>query len=318
MTTVSSGDVAAVLAEASAVTILCHIRPDADTIGSALALGLALDRRGIRVEVAFPGPESLPRALQVLPGVELIVDSAEVTGHEVVVAVDAASADRLADLCAYIDAADQSIVIDHHISNTGFGSLDYVDATADCTALLILRVLDDLGVILDADIATCLYAGLSTDTGSFKWANPESFRVAARLLDTGIDARGWSRTLFDTHPFTWLSMVAKVLGSAQLHPPACNGAGLVYALVEHDVLADMSWEESESVIDLVRTVAEAEVAAVFKEVRPGQWTISLRSRSALDLVPIAQAHGGGGHSNAAGYSDSGTADEVVTRLVGSL
>ncbi len=99
------------------------------------------------------------------------------------VSVDAASRTRLGELESLFADAETTVVIDHHASNPGFGDLDFVDPHADCTAVLVLRVLDDLGVDLDEDIATCLYAGLITDTGSFRWARPESFRVAARLAD---------------------------------------------------------------------------------------------------------------------------------------
>ncbi|GAB24680.1 MAG TPA: bifunctional oligoribonuclease/PAP phosphatase NrnA [Gordonia polyisoprenivorans] len=300
------------------VTILCHVRPDADTIGSGLALGLALDRLGVDVEVAHPGPESLPVAFADLPGHKLLVDSAALRGSRLVVSVDAASRTRLGELESLFADAETTVVIDHHASNPGFGDLDFVDPHADCTAVLVLRVLDDLGVDLDEDIATCLYAGLITDTGSFRWARPESFRVAARLADAGVDSRTWSRRLLDTHPFGWLGMVSEILATATLDRTACGGEGLVYAVVNHRALAGMSWEESESVIDIVRTTAEAEVAAVFKEIDAGEWTVSLRSKSTVDLVPIARTHGGGGHRHASGYSDSGTADEVIGRLRQSL
>ncbi|GAB33879.1 DHH family phosphoesterase [Gordonia otitidis] len=319
MTTASTAEIAEVLGAASAVTILCHVRPDADTIGSGLALGLALHARGLDVEVAFPGPESLPVALRGLPGARrLLVEPEAVKGHDVSVSVDAAGLDRLGGLATVFDGAATSVVIDHHASNRGFGDLDFVDAQADCTAVLVLRILDELGSPLDADIATCLYAGLATDTGSFKWARPDSFRIAARLLDSGVDGRTWSRTLFDTHPFSWLSMVSGVLGSAMLVREAADGAGLVYAVVDHDAMSGMSWEESESIIDIVRTTADAEIAAVFKEIEPSNWTVSLRSKESVDLIPIARALGGGGHRHASGYSDTGAAAEVVARLVGSL
>lgn len=301
-----------------AATILCHVRPDADTIGSGLALGLALDRLGVDVEIAFPGPETLPAALGALPGAKLLVDAPSVRGSDLVISVDAASVERLGVLGSHFDAAATSVVIDHHASNKGFGDLKFIDPQADCTAVLVLRILDDLGVDLDSDIATCLYAGLTTDTGSFRWARPDSYRIAARLIDAGVDSRTWSRRLFDTHPFAWLGMVAGVLASAQLDAAACDGEGLVYAVVDRAALSGMSWEESESVIDIVRTTAEAEVAAVFKEVDADSWTVSLRSKKTVDLVPVARAHGGGGHRNASGYSDTGSADEVIARLRESL
>nr|WP_237421715.1 bifunctional oligoribonuclease/PAP phosphatase NrnA [Gordonia sp. SID5947] len=306
------------MTDVPAVTILCHVRPDADTIGSGLALGMALERQGVDVEVAFPDTVALPTTLAGLPGSTLLVSAHEVVGHPVVVSVDAASLGRLDSLATVFTAAERSMTIDHHASNSGFGDLDLIDAAADCTAVLVLSVLDELGVEIDDDIATCLYAGLVTDTGSFRWARPESFRIAARLLDAGVDARTWSRNLLDSHPFRWFEMVASVLGGAQLVPEACQGDGLVYAIVGHDLLTGMSWEESESVVDIVRTANEAEVAAVFKETGPSTWTVSLRSKRRVDLVPIAAAHGGGGHRHASGYSDAGTADEVVAHLLESL
>lgn len=310
--------VADALREATAVTILCHVRPDADTIGSGLALGQALKRLGADVEVSFPGQTPLPDILRALPGVELLVAAADVVGHDTVVAVDAATVDRLACLGSHLVDAHCSIVIDHHVSNKGFGTIDYVDAGADCTTALVLKVIDRLGIEVDTDIATCLYAGLITDTGSFKWARPASLTVAARLLEAGVDGARWSRILLDNHPFGWLKMVEKVLATATLVPDAFGGRGLVHAVISTDASDGLGWAELESVIDVVRTVSEAEVAAVFKEGVPGEWTVSLRSKSSVDLVPIAQAHGGGGHHRAAGYSESGTPAEVVARLVDAL
>lgn len=310
--------VADALRDADAVTILCHVRPDADTIGSGLALGQALRRLGADVEVSFPGQTPLPDILQALPGVDLLVPADDVVGHDTVVAVDAATLGRLACLASHLVDASCSIVIDHHVSNTGFGTIDFVDAGADCTTALVLKVIDRLGVDVDVDIATCLYAGLITDTGSFKWARPASLTVAARLLEAGVDGARWSRILIDSHPFGWLKMVEKALATATLVPDAFDGQGLVHAVITTDAADGLGWAELESVIDVVRTVAEAEVAAVFKEGTPDEWTVSLRSKSTVDVVPIAQSYGGGGHHRAAGYSVSGSAAQVVARLLDAV
>ncbi|MFZ2510360.1 MAG: DHH family phosphoesterase, partial [Gordonia sp. (in: high G+C Gram-positive bacteria)] len=294
------------------------VRPDADTIGSALALGLALRDRGVAVDVSFSGPELLPDTLRQLPGSELIVDDAELAPAAVTVAVDAATIDRLGVLASVLTDSDATICIDHHISNTGFADLDLIDADSDCTAVLVLDVLDALGVELTPDIATCLFAGLVTDTGSFKWARPASFTVAGRLTGAGVDSAKWSRILLDSHPFGWFAMVSAVLATACLDESACGGKGLVTAVVDAEQMAGMDWEDGESVVDIVRTAREADVTAVFKENSAGAWNVSLRSKSAVDLVPIAQRLGGGGHTRAAGYSDTGTADEVIANLLGAL
>lgn len=318
MTSSSSAEIAAVLREAETVAIISHVRPDADTIGSALSLGLALRARGAQVAVSFPGPEELPSTLRQLPGSELIVRYDELRPAPLAVAVDAATLERLGGLSPVFSESSTTICIDHHVSNTGFADFDLIDANADCTAAVILRVLDDLGAELTVDIATCLYAGLVTDTGSFKWARPDSFAVAARLASAGVDTAYWSRVLLDSHPFGWFSMVSAVLATADLDETACGGAGLVVAVVDTERMSGMDWEDAESVVDIVRSAREADVTAVFKENTPGHWNVSMRSKSAIDLVPVASVFGGGGHTRAAGYGDSGTAAEVVARLRAAL
>ena len=123
-------------------------------------------------------------------------------------------------------------MIDHHASNQMFGTANFVDPSADSTTMMVADLLDAWGKPIDTDVAHCLYAGLTTDTGSFRWASARAFRLAARLVDIGVDNAAISRTLMDTHPFAWLPMLSRVLGSAQLLPEAVGGRGLVYAVVE--------------------------------------------------------------------------------------
>jgi phosphoesterase RecJ-like protein len=122
----------------------------------------------------------------------------------------------------------------------------------------------------------------------------------------------------DTHPFAWLSMLARVLGSAQLVPDAADGRGLVYAVVTNQEWNSARPEEVESIVDIVRTTQQAEVAAVFKEIEPQQWSVSMRAKDAVDLSAVASTFGGGGHKLAAGYSTTGSADEVVAALSAAL
>ncbi|MGB3304531.1 MAG: bifunctional oligoribonuclease/PAP phosphatase NrnA [Gordonia sp. (in: high G+C Gram-positive bacteria)] len=318
MNPASTETVAAVLTAADSVAIISHVRPDADTIGSALGLGQALSGLGKRVYCAFSGPEALPGPLQRLPGVEFMVAAGEVPATDVTVAVDAATIDRLGDLVETFRAGPHSICIDHHVSNGGFADLDLIDPESDCTASIVLELVDALGSELTAGIATCLYAGLVTDTGSFKWARPASFAVAARLLEAGVDGARWSRELLDSHPYSWLQMVSEVLGASVLRSDVLDGRGLVYGIVNAEQMSGMNWDESESVIDILRTANEAEMAAVFKEVEAGSWTVSLRSKTDVNVMPIARRLGGGGHVRASGYSDSGSAEDVVAHLLAAI
>ena len=308
---------AEMLAAARSIVVLCHVQPDADTIGAALGLSLVLVRGGADVRVGFSAADTLPESLHGLPGCELLVASAGLRGgHDLVVTVDAPSVTRLGELADLADGP-AVLVIDHHKSNTMYGTANFVDPQADSTTMLIAEVLDVWGKDIDADVARCLYAGLSIDTGSFRWASPAALRLAARLVEAGVDNAALSRELHDTHPFGWLPLLSRVLGTARLVTGPAGGAGLVYAVVGHSDWADHRSEEIECIVDIVRTTHEAEVAAVFKEVSPQRWSVSLRAKT-RDVSRVAICFGGGGHALAAGYSAAGPVDEVVAALVAAL
>ncbi|NLV78432.1 MAG: bifunctional oligoribonuclease/PAP phosphatase NrnA [Rhodococcus sp.] len=304
---------------ARTVTVLCHVQPDADTLGSGLALALALERRGVSVQVAFAAPHDVPASMRTLPGIHLLTAPKDVRRDvDLLVAVDCGTAGRLGALRDRLDGAAHTLVVDHHRSNTRFGTHNLIDDAAEATAVVLVDVFDAWGVELDGDLAHCLFAGLVTDTGSFRWVRPGTHRLAARLLDTGIDGGAITRALLDTHPFGWLPMLSAVLGTATLVPDAAAGHGLVYALVRRDDSVGLGAEEIESVVDIVRTTAEAEVAAVFKEVGVGVWTVSLRSKRTVDVSRVATALGGGGHRFASGYTAHGDRDEIVAQLRAEL
>lgn len=311
------------LEAAGTIVIVAHVYPDADTIGAGLALAQVLEQDGKDVAVSFGAPETLPESLRTLPGGHLLVRPSEVnTDPDLVVTVDIPSVNRLGVLRALIgpDLTTPSgplLVIDHHASNHLFGTANYVDPSADSTTVLIAELLDVWDKPIDKFVAHCLYAGLVTDTGSFRWASPRAHRLAARLVDMGVDNASISRSLLDTHPFCWLPMLSRVLASARLLPEAVDGRGLVYAVVTNHEWANARPEEVESVVDIVRTAQQAEVSVVFKEIEPAHWSVSMRAKS-FDLSTVATSFGGGGHPHAAGYSTTGTVAEVVRELCAAL
>lgn len=306
------------VAAAQSVTILCHVYPDSDTIGAGLALGMALHRVGTDVQISFSTPGTLPESLLTLPGCELLVDPAEIRHDaDLVVTVDVPSMSRLGGLAAVVETADNVLVIDHHKSNTMFGTVNFIDPEADAATVLIAELLDAWEQPIDVDIGRCLYAGMMIDTSSFRWASARTLRLAARLVDLGVDNAAMSRLLLDSHPFAWLPLLGGVLSTAQLVPEAADGMGLVYVIVNHDAWAVNRAEEVESIVDIVRTTHEAEVAAVFKEIQPGHWSVSMRSRT-FDLAETATHFGGGGHACAAGYPATGSIDEIAGDLIAAL
>ncbi|OBJ65014.1 DHH family phosphoesterase [Mycobacterium colombiense] len=303
------------LSDADTVAVIAHVHPDADTIGAGLALGLVLDKCGKQVEVSFAEPARLPESLASLPGCRLLV-SPDVMRRDVdlVVTVDVPSIKRLGALSDLAIEASELLVIDHHASNDMFGTANFVDVTADSTTMMVADILDAWVMPIDPEVAHCIYAGLTTDTGSFRWASARALRLAARGDDGGVDNAAISRTLMDSHPFGWLPLLSRVLASARLLPDAAGGRGLVYAVVDNLDWTSSRPEEVESIVDIVRTTQQAEVAAVFKEIAPQQWSVSMRAKAAVDLASVASRFGGGGHRLAAGYSTSGTIEDAVAAL----
>ena len=315
----------AVLAEAAdsraTVVLSGHVQPDADALGSTLALAEGLRRRGARVLATFPGPFVLPASLGWIPGAEGLVPADAVpSSPDVFVSLDAASPSRLGELAPLLDRAATSVVVDHHASNPGFGRVRLVDPTAPATVALVADLLDGMGVALDVQLATCLYAGLAADTGSFRFAStrPETHELAARLLSTGIDHAGISRRLFDTAPFGWLGLLSVVTGRAVLEPEV--GAGLVWTWSSTAEAAEhgLPGEQLEALIDVVRSTEEADVACVLKGQDDGSWSVSLRSRGGTDVAQVAMALGGGGHRAAAGYSSYSDREATVATLRATL
>jgi bifunctional oligoribonuclease and PAP phosphatase NrnA len=304
---------------ASQVCLACHVRPDADALGSMLAVLQALRSRsgGPHVVASFgDDPFEVPAILRFLPGVDLLTPPAGYPARpEVMLSFDAASIDRLGALTGPAQAAGELVVLDHHASNTGFGTINLMAPAAAATAVLAAELIDRLAIPLTEPIAVGLYAGLSTDTGSFKFSGttPEVHELAARLLATGIDPGTVSRELYDRAPFSYLGLLSVVLKRAVLEPDAARGLGLVWTTVTRAdrARAGLTLDAAESVIDEIRRTAEAEVAVVLKEDNAGVWQVSMRSKQFVDVGKVCTEMGGGGHARAAGFSASGGADEAI-------
>ncbi|WP_435795423.1 DHH family phosphoesterase [Micromonospora taraxaci] len=302
------------------VLLICHVNPDGDALGSMLGFALGLRQLGVReVQATFPGPPEVPEPLHGLPGLELLVpaDAAD-PAPDLVICFDAASESRLGELAGRLSSAGAALVLDHHASNPGFGTVNLVDPGAAATSVVAERLLARLGVVVDREIAECFYVALTTDTGSFRFAatTPAVHEMAARLLATGISPGDISRRVFDTRPFGAVRLFGEVLGRAQLEPTAAAGRGFVWTFATLDDLArhDQRPYVLEALIDSVRCTAEADVGCVLKQTTSGEWAVSMRSKGAVDVSRVAVALGGGGHTFAAGFTGRGTVEQVVESI----
>lgn len=304
---------------AAEVCLACHVCPDGDALGSMLAFAQALRAQGRPFTASFGDAFVVPRILRFLPGLDLLTDPADYPAEpDVMITFDAASSDRLGSLAANAGKARELIVIDHHASNTRFGTTHLVDPGAAATAVITEELVSRIGAPLTHDIALCLYVGLVTDTGSFKYASttPRVHTLAARLLATGVRPERVSREVWDRAPFGYLPVLSAALGRARLEPDVAGGLGMVWTTVTRADRAGpgLPYDLLEGVIDVVRRTEEAEVAVVFKEDDEGVWQVSARSNGRIDVGMACVAFGGGGHPTAAGFTLHGEVGPAVARL----
>jgi len=307
----------AALADADEIAIACHVNPDGDAVGSLLAASLGLNQLGKKTYTTWGDKASDPLVtMAFLNGIDDVVAPSELPPTETFLALDCGAGDRLGDVEPIARKARTLINVDHHPGNDAFGTINVVVPTASSTAELVAGLLDDLGVVVDRDIATCLYTGIVTDTGRFSYSNssPATLRLAADLLSHGVSAPDIAREVFESAPFGYLKLMGRVLERAEL----IAEARFVYSWVTLDDLDDtgVSMEETDRLVDAIRSTRSVDVAALFKEQDDGKWRVSLRSKGPA-IADLARARGGGGHDLAAGF----TADdrvEAVTALVEEL
>jgi phosphoesterase RecJ-like protein len=309
---------------ASEVALLCHVGPDGDALGSMIGLGAALRANGTDVVASFGTatgePFEVPTTYSFLPALDLLVEPEDFpVAPDLLVTFDTGSLDRLGSLADRVGAAKTSLVIDHHATNTRFGTVNLVDTDAAATAVVVAEIIDRLGLPITADVAAPLYTGLVTDTGSFKYAatTPAVHELAARLLATGIRHDLISREIWDTASLAYVRLLGDVCSRTQLDADAVGGLGLVWTTIRPEDLDrhGLALADVEGVIDVVRTAQEAEVAAVLKgDPESGAVRVSLRSKGAVDLGAACVPLGGGGHRYAAGFTSYDGFEVTLDRL----
>ena len=308
------------LRAAKNVALACHINPDPDAIGSMLGLALWLRSQGKEVVCSWGNdPLQRPRWLSVLAGSELIVEpQAFPPKPEVMVALDTASADRLGPLGANAEAAESMIVIDHHRTNPGFGSIIVLDPDASSTCEMVFRLIRSAGGQVTPEIAACLYAGIVTDTGRFQYesTSPETHRVAAELRSLDFDHTAIARALFEDISLSALRLAAIALERV-VHIPELSLAW-TYVLQADLSVDGVEMSETDDLIDFVRVAREADVTCVIKQQRDGNFKVSLRSKGLTDVGAVAKAFGGGGHRLAAGFTSHTGVAETVRRVEEAL
>lgn len=302
------------IAKTADLALACHVGPDGDALGSMLGLGIAARNAGKTVRASFGSPFVLPPNLAFLPSDLLVPPGDFPAAPDLMVVLDAGSPDRLGELASNASKAVTLVVLDHHVTNEGFGTISVVDATAAATGELVFDLLGLLDWPITPDVANCLHTALVTDTGRFLYSNttPRTLQIAAALVGAGASPTEIGRHVYEQSPFGYLKVAAAALGRAELDVDARFVSTIV---TQADLTAaGIDWGDIDNLIDTLRLAEEADVATLAKVHADGRVKVSLRSRGDTDVGSLAVAMGGGGHRLAAGFTAE-TDAEVVIRQV---
>ena len=322
MTTITSDryqqdEVLSAVCSAGSVLLFCHVSPDGDTLGSALAMKLCLERMNKKVQIIVDG--FVPSYLAFLPGADAVLspDSA-VEPYDLAMAIDVASHDRLGKCEPLFDAAPVTVVIDHHGTNEGYAQLNMIDGSAPATAILIYRLLGKTDYALTTDEAVCLYTALSTDTGNFIYdsTNAESFVMMGALMEAGLPLAKYSRMLFRQKEEAFVRLLGEALPSLRV---IGNGkiAGLQLTLAQMEK-AHANGGHTEGIVNYAIDLQGVGMAYFAREVDGGRVKVSLRALEPYAVDKIAAQFGGGGHKLAAGLTLAMPIEEAVATVEKAL
>jgi phosphoesterase RecJ-like protein len=307
-------DIPTLLKNEDRFVVVSHTNPDGDAIGSLLGMYLALKEMGKTVWALTE--KEFPQLYAFLPGSgDVLTEPHRIQSPDWIIVLDVADKPRIAGDISAFEKNTKLINIDHHPTNPAFGDVNFIDTSATSTAELVFRVLKDTGYALSMNVGKCLYTGLVTDTGCFRFSgvNSNTMRIAAEMLDTGFESYEITRRMFEEFPLARLKLERLVLDRAEI----LIGGRLVLSILKSDDFtrlgADMS--DAENLVNRLREYQGVQAAILITDMEDGLVRVSLRSKDALDVSAIAQSLGGGGHKYAAGIKSKLPVSELKERLV---
>ncbi len=312
----TTGDVVAELRRRSSFAFVSHVKPDGDTLGAGLALGLALRAEGKRV--AYFQQDPVPRNLRFLPDSDRVSRELppDLPPDTLWVFCDMSDTSRAGEFLPDIDR-DNVLDIDHHLANSRFGKYNYVLEKECSTGTCVLKLLDAMGATITPEIATCLLTTIMTDTGGYMHSNTtaEVLRTSARLVDLGADQERITEEIFANKRFAAIGLLGEALATARLE----QGGRYCWSLVDDAMLArhGADGEDTEEIVQHLRSVEGVDVAALFKAY-DGDVRGSLRSNGRVNVQSAAGRLGGGGHFRASGFTYEGTVDDAVVAVRDAL
>lgn len=319
----SLSDVVAAIGQRQTFVLTSHARPDGDAIGSQIALGLALEALGKTVR--WVGHDPAPQPYRHFPAVDRIDTSGRFSGEAdavIVMECNTLARPEVEGLDTH-DGPDGPvrrfvINIDHHGGNTMYGDVNWFDESAAAVCEMTAEIIDALGVKWTPEIATHLYLGISTDTGSFRHANitARTFELCRRIAETGVKPAALAREIYDSFSIGRVKLTGEMLHAMELH----HGHRVAVLYFDDALLqrCGATTDDTDGLVNIPLGAKDVVAVVLIKKQASGELRVSLRSKGDVDVRAVAQRWGGGGHKNAAGCTITGTLEDAKRTLIDAL
>ena len=302
------------------VLVVSHANPDGDAIGSLIAMGLAL--KAIGKKTTLYNESSIPAVYRFLPAVNSVVREIGNQNFDTAVILDCGDLERIGEAVSMVRRIPVIINIDHHVTNAGFGNLQLIDTSACATAEIVYRLIKQLSVSIDENIATSIYTGILTDTGSFRFSNTNkaAFAICEEMMALGVDPYKIAQRVYGTYSLGRIKLLNLALDSIEI---SYNGRLSIMTLTQNMLKKTRTQSEDvDGLINYARRIEDVKVAALIQEYQNGDGTsetcgnyhVSLRSDGTIDVAEIASSFGGGGHSSAAGFNIESTLTDLKLKI----
>lgn len=307
-------EVISAINQSKSVMIVTHTDPDGDAIGSMLAVYFAL--KGMNKKAEMYCRDEVPEIYKFLPGSGKIKNKLNGGKFDVAIAVDCGDSKRVDDGMDLKKMAATVINIDHHPDNTKFGDINLIEKISSVSEILF-GLLKNMKVRITRDIASCLYAGIMTDTGNFRYdyTTAETLRIAASLAEAGAEISRIAMAVYETKT---LSSV-RILGAAMYRLETSESGNVAWTVLPKQLMDSLGAksEDLTGLVDQIRSVKGVEVAVLFREEDDGI-KVNFRSKFKVNVSEIAKDLGGGGHIRASGAILQGTLDDVKQKVLAEV
>ncbi|MBX3278635.1 MAG: bifunctional oligoribonuclease/PAP phosphatase NrnA [Acidobacteria bacterium] len=295
-------------------SITSHIRPDGDSLGSSLALCWIL--RSLKKDAEVIMADRVPHAYVKLPGAECVRVVPDVDRHyDAVFVIECSDVSRP----GLPSLKDQFVVnIDHHSTTELFGNVNWIDSTAAAVGEMIYNLAKAIGARITPELASCVYAALLTDTGSFHFSNTteRTFKIASELVRHGAQPAKLSQGIFYNYPYAKVQLVGRVLSTLERD----ESGRIAWITMTKKAMEETgaTEDDSDGIINFPLTVGDVEAVAFFRELPNSTYRISLRSKNRVNVARVAEDFGGGGHCNAAGFTITASYEELSRAVIERL